>query len=198
MKNIKRRLYDVLLVILLIGFLLIPMCVLEHAADPKKEVVKKERYVGPVTKGDNFKNRYDIFYDSIDVEIVTVEKNNVPEVAASYEEPEPEYIKVNSTGYFNKYNAHCADGTWPTPGVLAGKREWIGKSVDLYDSEYNHMGTYTFHDVGYGRSIGYGNSKLRKGACLGDIEAGVTIDIFFSTEVECNSYGRKDIYMVWR
>lgn len=196
MKNFKGKLYDVLLICLLIVFLLMPMYILETATEPTKEVVKKERYVGPGTKGDNFKDRYDIFYDNIDAEIVTVEKNDTPEVAASYEEPE--YIKVGSTGYFNKYNAHCADGTWPEPGVLAGKREWIGKSVDLYDSEYNHMGTYTFHDVGYGKSIGYGNSKLRKGACLGDIEVGVTIDIFFNTEAECSKYGRKDIYMVWR
>ena len=37
-----------------------------------------------------------------------------------------------------------------------------------------------------------------EGLYRADIEAGLTIDIFFSTESECNSYGRRDVYMVWR
>ena len=205
MKNIdkiKERCFDCFLVLLLLIFLSIPVLTLISMTYSKPVKQQKQNYISGLCGYEDHTN----WIMSLGIEVPsdepTVEDNDTPEVAASYENektaPEPEYIKINSTGYWNKYNAHCADGTWPTPGVLAGKREWIGKSVDLYDMNHNHMGTYTFHDVGYGRSIGYGNSKLKEGKCLGDIEAGVTIDIFFSTESECNSYGRRDVYMVWR
>lgn len=195
--KIKGRCFDCFLVLLLLIFLSIPFLTYVSVTYSKpKNTNTKQSYIS----GRNLYEDHTNWVLSLGIDVPsdepTVEENDIPEVAASYEEPE--YIKINSTGYYNKYNANCADGTWPTPGVLAGKREWIGKSVDLYDSGYNHMGTYTFHDVGYGRSIGYGSSKLKKGYCLGDIEAGATIDIFFSTESECNSYGRRDIYMVWR
>ena len=131
-----------------------------------------------------------------ETETIDISENEQIVVEQSYEEPEPNYIQIESTAYTG--DPYCADGTRPRPGVLAGKSEWIGKSVDLYDIDHNYIGTYTFHDVGYGRSIGWGNSKLKEGEYLGDIEAGVTIDIFFSTESECNSYGRRDVYMVWR
>ena len=205
MKNInkiKGRCFDCFLVLLLLICLSIPSIVLISPTYSKPEKQPKQNYIS----GRNLYEDYTNWIMPLRIEVPsyepTVEDNDIPEVSASCEnekiEPEPEYIKVNSTGYWNKYNAHCADGTWPTPGVLAGKREWIGKSVDLYDIDHNYIGTYTFHDVGYGRSIGYGNSKLKEGECLGDIEAGLTIDIFFSTESECNSYGRRDVYMVWR
>ena len=205
MKNIdkiKGLCFDCFLVLLLLICFSIPLITLISPTYSKPVKQQKQNYISCRNLYEDHTN----WIMSLGIEVPsdepTVEDNDTPEVAASYEnektEPEPEYIKVNSTGYWNKYNAHCADGTWPTPGVLAGKREWIGKSVDLYDMNYNHMGTYTFHDVGYGRSIGWGNSKLKEGEYLGDIEAGVTIDIFFSTESECNSYGRRDVYMVWK
>lgn len=205
MKNIdkiKGLCFDCFLVLLLLICLSIPLIALISPTYSKPAKQQKQNYIS----GHNLYEDHTNWIMSLGIEVPsdepTVEDNDTPEVAASYEnektEQEPEYIKINSTGYWNKYDAHCADGTWPTPGVLAGKREWIGKSVDLYDMNYNHIGTYTFHDVGYGRSIGCGNSKLKEGECLGDIEAGVTIDIFFSTESECNSYGRRDVYMVWR
>ena len=200
--EVKERCIDCFLVLLLLIFLSIPVVTLILMTYSKPIKHAKQNYISGLCGYEDHTN----WIMSLGIEVPsdepTVEDNDIPEVAASCEKeetaPEPEYIKINSTGYWNKYNAHCADGTWPTPGVLAGKREWIGKSVDLYDMNYNHMGTYTFHDVGYGRSIGWGNSKLKDGEYLGDIEAGVTIDIFFSTESECNSYGRRDVYMVWK
>ena len=212
MKNIdkiKVRCFDCFLVLLLLICLSIPSIVLISPTYSKPVKQQKQNYISGCNLYEDYANWIMPLGIEIPSDEPTVEDNDIPEVSASCEnekiesepekiEPEPEYIKVNSTGYWNKYNAHCADGTWPTPGVLAGKREWIGKSVDLYDIDHNYIGTYTFHDVGYGRSIGYGYSKLKKGECLGDIEAGLTIDIFFSTESECNSYGRRDVYMVWR
>lgn len=108
-----------------------------------------------------------------------------------------QFISVDSTAYYNSNNSYCADGAWPTPGVLAGKREWLGKSVKLYDKNKKYMGTYTFHDVGYGQSTGYGKSRLLKGRSLGTIETGECIDIFFNTYNECINYGRRRVYMVW-
>ena len=200
--EVKERCIDCFLVLLLLIFLSIPVVTLISMTYSKPVKQPKQNYISGLCGYEDHTN----WIISLGIEVPsyepTIECNDIPEVSASCEnekiEPEPEYIKVNSTGYWNKYNAHCADGTWPTPGVLAGKREWIGKSVDLYDIDHNYIGTYTFHDVGYGRSIGYGDSKLKEGKCLGDIEAGLTIDIFFSTESACNSYGRIDVYMVWR
>lgn len=131
-----------------------------------------------------------------------VEFIDIPIATETYEEEEvivestykPNYISVGSTAFCD---GRTADGTSPYYGTLAGKREWLGRSVELYDSDYNYMGSFTFHDVGYGRSTGYGESKLISGRSLGDIEAGETIDIWFPTESECERYGRRDIYMVW-
>jgi 3D (Asp-Asp-Asp) domain-containing protein len=112
----------------------------------------------------------------------------------------PKYLKVSSTAYWNKYNRKCADGTTPEYGTLAGKVEWIGKSVKLYrvndDGDVGELiGTFTFHDTGYGQSTGYGTSKLLKGKNLGTIEVGQCIDIFMSKETDCIKYGVKDVYM---
>lgn len=137
------------------------------------------------------------------VPIIEVESIELPVVAYPLEEPiveeiiydqEPEYIQINSTAFCDDI---LADNTYPHYGVLAGKREWLGKSVELYDLEYNYIGYFTFHDVGYGRPTGYGDSELLDDRSLGDIETGEVIDIWLPSEYECEKYGRKDIYMVW-
>lgn len=195
----RKRLYDCFLVVLLLIFLSIPLLTYSSLTYSKPKPSNHKVYISNV---DLYEDHY-AWVMALGIEVLTdepdVEENDVPEVSATYEEePQKDYIKINSTAYYNKYNAYCADGTWPKPGVLAGKTEWIGKSVELYDSEYNYMGDYTFHDVGYGKSVGYGRSVLHKGEALGDIEAGVTIDIFMNTLTECQSYGRKEIYLVWK
>ena len=111
---------------------------------------------------------------------------------------EPEFIEVDSTAYYNKYNHKCADGTNPYYGVLAGKIEWLGKEVELYNSNKEYIGDFTFHDTGYGQSTGYGNSKILEGKCLGTIETGECIDIFMSTYEQCINYGRKKVYIVFK
>ena len=135
----------------------------------------------------------DIEVEQLDIPIaaVPIEESIVEEITY---ESEPEYIQINSTAFCDSV---LADGTDPHYGVLAGKREWLGKSVELYDLEYNYIGYFTFHDIGYGRPTGYGESELLDGRSLGDIETGEVIDIWLSSEYECERYGRKDIYMVW-
>lgn len=116
------------------------------------------------------------------------------------EEPqnEPEFIEVESTAYYNKYNRKCADGTEPTYGVLAGKIEWLGKTVDLYNCNKEYVGEFTFHDTGYGQSTGHGSSRVLKGRSLGTIETGECIDIFMSTYEQCINYGRRKVYIVFK
>lgn len=114
------------------------------------------------------------------------------------EESEPEFIEVESTAYYNKYNRKCADGTTHYYGVLAGKIEWLGKEVELYNSNKEYIGDFTFHDTGYGQSTGYGNSKVLEGKSLGTIETGQCIDIFMSTYEQCIDYGRRKVYIVFK
>lgn len=124
------------------------------------------------------------------------EPNAETEEVEIVEEAE-EFIEIEATAYYDKFHAKCADGTKPYVGVLAGKREWLGKSVELYDHNMNYMGEYTFHDVGYGQSTGWGKSSLLKGMTVGTIEAGLCIDIYMETYAECMKYGRRKVFMKW-
>lgn len=131
-----------------------------------------------------------------ETEPIDISENEQIVVEQPYEEPEPNYIQIESTAYTG--DPYCADGTRPRHGVLAGKSEWIGKSVELYDCDYNYMGDYTFHDTGYGQSTGWGRSSLAKGKHVGTIEAGECIDIYMDSHSECIDYGRRTVYLVWK
>lgn len=169
-----------------------------ECVEPEKQEIKEMPGLVAGVSCDIYDLPTDVALEPKEVEVVA--EPEPEEVEESEPEPveEPEYIEVESTAYYNRYNNYCADGTWPEPGVLAGKREWLGKSVELYDSEYNYMGTYTFHDVGYGQSTGWGSSSLLEGRSVGTIEAGQCIDIFMNTYDECKEYGRRTVYMVWK
>jgi 3D (Asp-Asp-Asp) domain-containing protein len=109
-------------------------------------------------------------------------------------------ILIESTAYYNYNNTTCSDGTIPTYGTIAGKIEWLGKKAKLYrvaedGSIGDLIGTFIFHDTGYGQSTGYGNSKILKGKTVGTIENGTCIDIFMSTKEQCVNYGRKNVYL---
>lgn len=92
------------------------------------------------------------------------------------------WLYLSSTAYYNKYNNLTADGSETIAGLtLAGKREWLGRSCNLYRADGTYMGQYEFHDTGYGRD--------------GDIPRGETIDIFFDTYEECIDYGRRHVYV---
>lgn len=116
---------------------------------------------------------------------------------------ETEYILMGSTAYYNINNSKCASGVYPRANhTLAGMVSWLGGEVELYECNKDMsvgkcLGRYKFEDTGYGRSIKRGASKIIKGKPLGDIEAGLTIDVFFDTLAECKQYGRRNIYMKW-
>lgn len=121
------------------------------------------------------------------------------------EEPQIEYIRIGSTAYYDSNHVGKVHGyTLQAGRTLAGKVEWRGKEVDLYKcnkdgSVGEYMGRYQFQDTGYGKPTGIGKTSFgcHKGKSMGDIEAGLTIDIFFNTYNDCTNYGRKDVYMVW-
>lgn len=110
---------------------------------------------------------------------------------------------VEATAYYDVNHVGKVHGYTLCEGItLAGKEEWRGRWVNLYrcnkdGSKGELMGLYQFQDVGYGKNTGKGQSKLLKGRCLGDIETGQTIDIYFDNYMKCSSWGRRKVYMEW-
>lgn len=91
-------------------------------------------------------------------------------------------FRVSSTAYYNPNGNRTADGSRTIAGLtLAGKREWLGRSCRLYQLDGTCLGSYEFHDTGWGID--------------GDILRGETVDIYFETYDECIQYGRRDIYV---
>ena len=119
-------------------------------------------------------------------------------VQAEEAEEQPKLVKVSTTGYYD-YLYHLGIGYDGRPLVegltVAGKPEWLGMSCALYDLDMRLIGIYEFRDIGYGKSLGYGKSQIRKGASIGDIEAGKTIDIYFNKNADALAWGRRTCYM---
>lgn len=116
------------------------------------------------------------------------------------QEKQPELRLVETTGYYD-YRYHLGigyDGRKLVEGLtIAGKKEWLGYSIALYDLDYKLIGIYEVRDIGYGKSLGwkYGKSSLRKGSPVGDIEAGLTLDLYFNKKSDAEAWGRRKCYM---
>ena len=116
------------------------------------------------------------------------------------QEKQPELRLVETTGYYD-YRYHLGigyDGRKLVEGLtIAGKKEWLGYSIALYDLDYKLIGIYEVRDIGYGKSLGwkYGKSSLRKGSPVGDIEAGLTLDLYFNKKSDAEAWGRQKCYM---
>lgn len=106
-------------------------------------------------------------------------------------------LLVDSTAYYDVHGyGYGADGRPLVEGLtLAGKREWLGMSAVLYDTDMNYIGTYEFRDTGYGQSTGRGKSKILKGRNVGTIENGTCIDVYFTNYAKCKEWGRRKVYM---
>ena len=115
-------------------------------------------------------------------------------------EKQPELKLVETTGYYD-YRYHLGigyDGRELVEGLtIAGKKEWLGYSIALYDLDYKLIGLYEVRDIGYGKPLGwkYGASKMRKGCSIGDIEAGLTLDLYFNKRADALAWGRRKCYM---
>ena len=116
------------------------------------------------------------------------------------EEKQPELRPVEVTAYYD-YLYHLGIGYDGRPLVegltIAGKEEWLGYTIALYDLDYKLIGLYEVRDIGYGKSLGwkYGASTIRKGSPMGDIEAGLTLDLYFNSKLDALNWGRKKCYM---
>jgi len=131
------------------------------------------------------------------IEIVTDEPSEddgvteiaVPEEIANAEPLDTtDFTKVRCTGY-------CIHGTTATgiptrDGIVASKREWFGKHMDLYEigpdgSVGAFIGRYDIQDTGSGFN--------------GSIPKGTSIDVWHSTEAECYAFSAAHgdyVYMV--
>lgn len=79
-------------------------------------------------------------------------------------------------------SAYCIDGITASgkhtrTGIVAGKKEWIGKTVVLYDADLRFIGFFEVLDTG--------GKKIRDGEC---------IDIWMPTYDECIEFGRQKGY----
>lgn len=114
------------------------------------------------------------------------------------EAKQPELKLVETTGYYD-YRYHLGigyDGRKLVEGLtIAGKKEWLGYTIALYNMDYHLIGLYEVRDIGYGKSLGYGQSQLKKGSPIGDIEAGLTLDLFFNNRESALNWGRQKCYM---
>lgn len=113
-----------------------------------------------------------------------------------------DYILVSSTAYYDINGYGYGSGVRPLINnyTIAGKVEWLDKDVTLYrvnaDGTVGSLiGYYHFADTGYGTSTGYGESKILKGRCIGTIENGTCIDLYFDTYSKCVNWGRRNVYI---
>lgn len=134
--------------------------------------------------------------NEIDEKEITEEIEEDVTTEESIETYKGDLIEIEATAY---HDSRTADGTKPYYGVLAGKREWLGKKCRLYNSEKELIGEFEFHDVGYGRPTGEGKTsfKSQAGKSIGSIEAGKSIDIYMDSNSEARNWGRRMIYIEW-
>lgn len=95
--------------------------------------------------------------------------------------PWGEPFLIEATAYCDK--GITADGSKVRDGIIAGKKEWIGKQAVIYtvreDGLPEYMGIYEFKDTG-------GDQRIREGSC---------IDIWVESEEDCINWGRRPIYI---
>lgn len=107
--------------------------------------------------------------------------------AADLTEPQ----KIRCTCYTSNEGSITASGERVREGIVAGKREWMGKVAVLYDMDMNIIGIYEFKDTGAGIDTD-GDGK-------GDtIKSGKSIDVYRDTMERCHEWINKNgdyVYM---
>lgn len=100
-------------------------------------------------------------------------------VKADYETP----TRIRCTCYTATEGSITASGEHVREGIVAGKRDWLGKVAILYDLNMNIIGIYEFKDTGAGIDTD-GDGK-------GDsIKKGKSIDVYRDTLDECYDWIR--------
>lgn len=109
--------------------------------------------------------------------IVFLSSNKVK--AADFSEP----IKIRCTCYTSTEGSITASGERVREGIIAGKRDWMGKVAVLYDMNMNIIGIYEFKDTGAGIDTD-GDGK-------GDsIKNGKSVDVYRDTMEGCKQWAR--------
>lgn len=129
------------------------------------------------------------------MDIPSIEENDEITMTNQYEDGE--LLEVNATAYYDeRKQGHGADMRPLVEGLtVAGKVEWLGKTVLIFDENMEFLGYYEFRDTGYGRETGTGESKILPGKSIGTIECGQTIDIYFETYEKCMEWGKRKVYI---
>lgn len=90
-------------------------------------------------------------------------------------------ISVESTSYCE--SGITADGSQTRLGICAAKKDWIGKTVILYENNSGAvgevLGIWEIRDTG-------GDYRIKDGTC---------IDVWLPTEEEALEWGRKKVFM---
>lgn len=94
--------------------------------------------------------------------------------------------KILTTAYCD--TGITASGNYTRYGICAGKREWIGMTVILYERDENNeigelLGIFEVLDTGFGADS--------DGNGIGSIQEGKVIDVYFPTYEECEEWMKK-------
>lgn len=97
--------------------------------------------------------------------------------AADFSQP----TKIRCTCYTSTEGSVTASGGKVREGIIAGKREWMGKVAVLYDMNMNIIGIYEFKDTGAGIDTdgdGKGDSIIN----------GKSVDVYRDTLERCREW----------
>ena len=99
-------------------------------------------------------------------------------VASAAEKPH----KIRCTAYTAEDDDITADGSEVREGIIAGKRDWLGKTAIIYSMEEDgsighQIGIFEFKDTGYGMKV--------KGSNKGTIQLGTSVDVYRNTLDRC-------------
>lgn len=98
-------------------------------------------------------------------------------MAADFAQP----TRIRCTCYTSTEGSVTASGENVREGIVAGKREWLGKTAILYDLNMNIIGIFEFKDTGAGIDTD-GDGK-------GDsIKNGKSIDVYRDTLEGCHEW----------
>lgn len=179
MKHDLRNLLEAISVLFIVTAMSFLMWLLQEGY--KKDIVTENETIEIEPNGrSGISNTVNIDFSDIEVEA------NVDEIVGT---EEPEEIKINAalircTGYL--VTGTTASGEYTEYGVVAGKREWLGRYVNLYSVDEegdigNLIGTFQFLDTGAGIDTdgdGYGDSIIN----------GTSIDVWHPSDSALNEW----------
>lgn len=95
---------------------------------------------------------------------------------------EPLYFEIEATAYC--YGTTRCDGGKVRNGICAGKKEWYGKVIALYENDNGKIGKFigNFECLDTG-----GDSRIKEGKC---------VDIYNPSYEWCINFGRKKCFAV--